>query len=142
MHLVAGLIALAFAARWPESGYRRIPRRVAVSLAATYWHFMTIVWLGLFLLGAYQEVLGDLHNLFGDTDAVNVIVASDGRYRLADSERGDSVNELLGYVHFNPEEMLESYLRKLREQGISAPYVDSFYRELKAGLQGYTYLKT
>lgn len=50
LHLVAGLIALAFAARWPESGYRRISRRVAVRLAATYWHFMTIVWLGLFLL--------------------------------------------------------------------------------------------
>jgi arginine decarboxylase len=98
--------------------------------------------LGIFLVGAYQEILGDMHNLFGDTDAVNVIVASDGRYRFTKPERGDSVDELLRYVHFDPEEMLESYLRKLREQGISAPYVDSFYRELKAGLQGYTYLKT
>ncbi|MGB5200274.1 MAG: biosynthetic arginine decarboxylase [Sedimenticolaceae bacterium] len=98
--------------------------------------------LGIFLVGAYQEILGDMHNLFGDTDAVNVIVASDGRYRLAEPERGDSVDELLRYVHFDPEEMLESYLRKLREQGISAPYVDSYYRELKAGLRGYTYLKT
>ena len=97
--------------------------------------------LGIFLVGAYQEILGDMHNLFGDTDAVNVIVASNGRYRFAEPERGDSVDELLRYVHFDPEEMLESYLRKLREQGISAPDVDSFYRELKAGLQGYTYLK-
>ena len=98
--------------------------------------------LGVFLVGAYQEILGDMHNLFGDTDAVNVILEGDGRYRLADPERGDSVDELLSYVHFDPEEMLESYLRRLRDQAVSEACIDSYYRELKAGLHGYTYLKS
>jgi arginine decarboxylase len=97
--------------------------------------------LGVFLVGAYQEILGDMHNLFGDTDAVNVIVEADGKYRLAQPERGDSVDELLRYVHFDPEEMLESYLRRLREQDVGEAFIDSYYRELKAGLHGYTYLK-
>ncbi|MCG6965933.1 MAG: biosynthetic arginine decarboxylase [Chromatiaceae bacterium] len=98
--------------------------------------------LGIFLVGAYQEILGDMHNLFGDTDTVNVILEAGGRFRLAEPERGDSVDELLKYVHFDPEQMLESYLRRLREQGVSEAFVDSYYRELKAGLHGYTYLKT
>lgn len=97
--------------------------------------------LGVFLVGAYQEILGDMHNLFGDTDAVNVILEDGGRYRLAEPERGDSVDELLRYVHFDPEQMLDSYLRKLRAQHVSEAFIDSYYRELKAGLHGYTYLK-
>jgi len=97
--------------------------------------------LGIFLVGAYQEILGDMHNLFGDTDAVNVILEEGGRYRLAEPERGDSVDELLRYVHFDPEQMLDSYLRRLRAQGVGEAFIDSYYRELKAGLHGYTYLK-
>jgi len=98
--------------------------------------------LGIFLVGAYQEILGDMHNLFGDTDAVNVIVEDGGRYRLAEPERGDSVDELLRYVHFDPEQMLDAYLRRLRAQGVGEAFIDSYYRELKAGLHGYTYLKS
>lgn len=96
--------------------------------------------LGIFLVGAYQEILGDMHNLFGDTDAVNVSISPDGQYRLAEPEYGDSVDELLRYVHFDPDEMLNTYLRRLREQGVSEASVDSHYRELKAALRGYTYL--
>ncbi len=98
--------------------------------------------LGVFLVGAYQEILGDMHNLFGDTDAVNVLLDADGRYRLAEPERGDSVDELLRYVHFDPEAMLDAYLRKLRAQGVGEAFIDSYYRELKAGLRGYTYLSS
>ncbi|MCB1801851.1 MAG: biosynthetic arginine decarboxylase [Gammaproteobacteria bacterium] len=98
--------------------------------------------LGVFLVGAYQEILGDMHNLFGDTDAVNVTLDRDGRARLAMPERGDSVDELLRYVHFDPEAMLTTYLQRLREQGVGEAYVDAYYRELKAGLHGYTYLKS
>jgi len=97
--------------------------------------------LGIFLVGAYQEILGDMHNLFGDTDAVNVILEDGGRYRLAEPERGDSVDELLRYVHFDPEEMLERYVQKLKAEGVGEALMDSYYRELKAGLQGYTYLE-
>ena len=97
--------------------------------------------LGVFLVGAYQEILGDMHNLFGDTDAVNVSIDGEGRARIAAPEPGDSVDELLRYVHYDPEAMLDTYLRRLREQGVSEAYIDSYYRELKVGLHGYTYLK-
>ncbi len=97
--------------------------------------------LGIFLVGAYQEILGDMHNLFGDTDAVNIELNDDGGYRLTEPEPGDSVDELLRYVHYDPQSMLESYLRRLREQGVGEACIDSYYRELKVGLHGYTYLK-
>ena len=97
--------------------------------------------LGVFLVGAYQEILGDMHNLFGDTDAVNVVLEPDGGYRLTEPERGDSVDELLRYVHFDPDAMLKSYMRKLRDQEMGEAVIEDYYRELKAGLHGYTYLK-
>lgn len=97
--------------------------------------------LGIFMLGAYQEVLGDMHNLFGDTDAVNLELDGKGGYRLTQQESGDSIEELLNYVHFDTEAMLESYRRKLEGSGLSAVQADQFYMELKAGLQGYTYLE-
>lgn len=96
--------------------------------------------LGVFLVGAYQEILGDMHNLFGDTDAVNVVIESDGSYRLAEPEKGDSADELLQYVHFNPGQMLEVYLQRLRCQGVDGGLVENYLRELKRGLYGYTYL--
>jgi len=96
--------------------------------------------LGIFLVGAYQEILGDMHNLFGDTDAVNVELDGQGGYRLADPERGDSVDELLRYVHFEPQQMLERYRQKLSSRGIPHDRLDSWFRELKAGLHGTTYL--
>ena len=97
--------------------------------------------LGVFLVGAYQEILGDMHNLFGDTDAVNVLIEADGGYRLAEPERGDSVDELLRYVHYEPEEMLGCYMSRLRNQGVGEPFIGRYLRELEAGLHGYTYLK-
>jgi arginine decarboxylase len=97
--------------------------------------------LGVFMVGAYQEILGDMHNLFGDTDAVNVLMDADGGYRLAEPERGDSVDELLKYVHYEPREMLGCYLSRLRSQGVGEPFIGLYLRELEAGLHGYTYLK-
>ena len=97
--------------------------------------------IGVFLIGAYQEILGDMHNLFGDTDAVNVELDGAGGYRLTQPERGDSVDELLRYVHFDPEQMLKAYREKLRAAPIPARAADQFYDELKAGLHGYTYLE-
>lgn len=96
--------------------------------------------LGIFLVGAYQEILGDMHNLFGDTDAVNVELDEQGGYRLAEPERGDSVDELLCHVHFEPQQMLECYRHKLHEGGGDARVADSHFRELEAGLHGTTYL--
>ena len=97
--------------------------------------------LGIFLVGAYQEILGDMHNLFGDTDAVSVSVDADGSYRVGRPEHGDAVDDLLRYVHFEPDAMLETYRQRLRLQGVSENLVNVYYRELSRGLQGYTYLK-
>lgn len=96
--------------------------------------------LGIFLVGAYQEILGDMHNLFGDTDAVSVTITADGGYSLASPEPGDTVDELLRYVHFEPEEMLGVYRRRLHENGIEASRAEAFFRELELGLGAYTYL--
>lgn len=96
--------------------------------------------LGIFLVGAYQEILGDMHNLFGDTDAVNIELDGNGGFRLAEPERGDSVDELLRYVHFDPQQMLEQYRRKLAANGLSGREMDGYFRELKAALHGTTYL--
>jgi arginine decarboxylase len=60
------------------------------------------------MVGAYQEILGDMHNLFGDTNAVNVRVAGSG-WKLEGAEQGDRTDELLRYVHLAPEELAKSY---------------------------------
>lgn len=96
--------------------------------------------LGIFLVGAYQEILGDMHNLFGDTDAVNVELDGAGGFSFSGAERGDSVDELLRYVHFEPQHMLERYRQKLAAADLQHPRMDSLFRELKAGLHGTTYL--
>jgi arginine decarboxylase len=97
--------------------------------------------LGFFMLGAYQEILGDIHNLFGDSDAVNVELDGQGGYRLLEPERGDSVDELLRYVHFDPQAMLEKLRGKLEATDLGPEQRQSYFQELEAGLQGYTYLE-
>jgi arginine decarboxylase len=97
--------------------------------------------LGFFLVGAYQEILGDMHNLFGDTDAVDVELDGVGGYRLVRPERGDSVDQLLSYVHFDPRDMLARYRRKLDAAGLAESEREQYFTELKAGLYGYTYLE-
>lgn len=97
--------------------------------------------LGIFMVGAYQEILGDMHNLFGDTDSVNVELLADGSYRLDQIEQGDTVDDVLGYVHINADELLESYQRKVADSGLPDDVQDSYLEELEAGLRGYTYLE-
>lgn len=95
--------------------------------------------LGIFMVGAYQENLGDMHNLFGDTDVVNVEVDADG-WRLADAEQGDRADELLRYVHFEPDDLRAAYRRKLAASGLDARSKREAEALLEAGLSGYTYL--
>jgi arginine decarboxylase len=97
--------------------------------------------IGMFLVGAYQEILGDMHNLFGDTDAVNVELDGQGGYRLTQPERGDAIDELLRYVHYDPEQMLTAYRRKLQAEGVSAAEAEAYFAELRDGLTGYSYLE-
>jgi arginine decarboxylase len=97
--------------------------------------------IGIFLVGAYQEILGDMHNLFGDTHSVNVELDGRGGYRLVQPMRGDGTDDLLRYVHIDPEELERAYRKKLVEAGLPAERRKLFESELIAGLGGYTYLE-
>ncbi len=97
--------------------------------------------LGLFMLGAYQEILGDMHNLFGDTDSVNVSMNDDGSYQLSQDEQGDTVEEVLSIVHFKPDDLLAAYQEKIERAGLDENVSSIFMAELEAGLRGYTYLE-
>lgn len=97
--------------------------------------------LGIFLVGAYQEILGDMHNLFGDTDSVHVCLTESGGYELSKPLQGDTVDHVLRYVHFNPDELLELYRNKLGQTNLSEDQQAEYLEELGAGLHGYTYLE-
>ena len=96
--------------------------------------------LGIFMVGAYQEILGDMHNLFGDTNAVNVVPDGAGGWTLEDAEKGDRTDELLRYVHLEPEALAASYRRKFEDSKIPQGERAALLAELEAGLTGYTYL--
>jgi arginine decarboxylase len=96
--------------------------------------------LGIFLVGAYQEILGDMHNLFGDTNAVNVVLDGKGGWKLEDPEKGDRTDELLRYVHLEPDELKAAYGRKLDAAKLADAERAALQAELEAGLTGYTYL--
>ncbi|MCG8015913.1 MAG: biosynthetic arginine decarboxylase [Candidatus Thiodiazotropha sp. 'RUGA'] len=100
--------------------------------------------LGIFLTGAYQEILGDLHNLFGDTHAVHIRMDGD-HYELEQVVAGESVAEVLDYVQFHEKVLLDRMRRQLQEarlQGrISAREANRFLRRYQEGLKGYTYLE-
>ncbi|MCG8433037.1 MAG: biosynthetic arginine decarboxylase [Gammaproteobacteria bacterium] len=97
--------------------------------------------LGFFMLGAYQEILGDIHNLFGDTDSVNVELDGKDGYRFEQAEHGDTAEELLSYVHFNGPELLKRYSDKIATADIDKQTQKKYLRELEEGLRGYTYLE-
>lgn len=98
--------------------------------------------LGIFLVGAYQEILGDMHNLFGDTASVHVELLADGGCQLEQPLRGDDVSSVLRYVHFIPEELLADYRRKTEQASwLSKEQRQTCLNILASGLEGYTYLK-
>ena len=102
-------------------------------------------YVGVFLVGAYQEILGDLHNLFGDTHAVHVSVDDNNAAVLEAVIKGDTVREVLGYVQFDGEALADK-IRRDSETAVRAGRLDvaqagrltRFYEE---GLNGYTYLE-
>ncbi len=98
--------------------------------------------LGVFLTGAYQEILGDLHNLFGDTNAVHIRLASNGMYEVTDLVHGDTVTEVLNYVQFRASDLLQTFRRKVTAaKHISRQEANTFIADYIAGLEGYTYLE-
>ncbi|MGK2960896.1 MAG: biosynthetic arginine decarboxylase [Gemmatimonadaceae bacterium] len=97
--------------------------------------------LGIFLTGAYQEILGDLHNLFGDTNAVHIRLSKDG-YEVAELVHGDTVTEVLAYVQFRASDLLATFRRKVAAaKGITRQEANTFIADYVAGLEGYTYLE-
>jgi arginine decarboxylase len=102
-------------------------------------------YLGVFLVGAYQETLGDLHNLFGDTNVVNVAINPDGTYEFAREFHGDSIADVLSYVEYEPKQMLEQF-RRVAEEAVRSGKIDIAQRQrimqaFKDSMQGYTYFE-
>lgn len=97
--------------------------------------------LGIFLVGAYQEILGDMHNLFGDTNAVDVRLDTNGNYQIENCHHGDTVDTVLREVHFDPESMLTTFQQQLKQSVLSADQQKQYLTELTAGLGAYTYFK-
>jgi arginine decarboxylase len=101
--------------------------------------------IGVFLTGAYQETLGDLHNLFGDTNVVSVSLDEDGGIEFTKIVEGDSVEDVLTYVEYSPKSM-KSRFRRMVEDAVRRGRIDMRVRNLaiqayEEGIQGYTYFE-
>ena len=101
-------------------------------------------YIGVFLVGAYQEILGDMHNLFGDTNAVHISVTKDG-YEIDQLIDGETVADVLDYVEYNPKKLVrnvEAWVTNSMKKGIITPEEGrQFLNTYRAGLYGYTYLE-
>jgi arginine decarboxylase len=96
--------------------------------------------LGFFLVGAYQEILGDIHNLFGDTDAVEVHIAGDGGYAMTQQRRGDTTDVMLDYVGYRLDDLRAAYRDKVAAAGLPSADAAKLDAILESGLTAYTYL--
>lgn len=96
--------------------------------------------IGFFLLGAYQEVLGDMHNLFGDTHAVNVVYNDQAQLEFTELEKGDCVNELLASIHVQGEHILNTCKGLLSKVNTTNVTSEEILEEINNALYGYTYL--
>lgn len=101
-------------------------------------------YFGVFLVGAYQEILGDMHNLFGDTNAVHISVYAD-RYEIDQIIDGETVDEVLDYVQYNPKKLVrnvETWVTRAMKSGKITPEEGrEFLSNYRSGLYGYTYLE-
>lgn len=96
--------------------------------------------MGIFLVGAYQEILGDMHNLFGDTNSVDIELDGSGGFRLAHAEPADTAGEILRYVHFDPEGLLAVLQDKLAASNLLDTDKRSYLKQFKKVLDASTYL--
>lgn len=100
-------------------------------------------YLGVFLVGAYQETLGDLHNLFGDTNVMSVRITKDGTFDLINEIEGDTVEDVLSYVEYNTKEMRLNFKKTaeqaIREGKITPKERKKILESFEIGLRGYTY---
>jgi arginine decarboxylase len=101
-------------------------------------------YLGMFLVGAYQEIMGSLHNLFGDTNVVHIRITPNG-YQVESVVQGDTIREVLGYVQYDSEDLLETMRRRtetaLQNQTITIEEAQKLLQNYASSLNNYTYLK-
>lgn len=102
-------------------------------------------YLGVFLVGAYQETLGDLHNLLGDTNVVTIRILDNGEYEFVNEQEGDTVAEVLAYFQYDPKQLFIRF-RETAEQAVRAGRISAQERReivhaYEAGLRGYTYFE-
>jgi arginine decarboxylase len=102
-------------------------------------------YMGVFLVGAYQETLGDLHNLMGDTNVVSIRINEDGTFDLVHELDGDSIADVLSYVEYQPQQLFEQF-RNTAEQAVRKGRITPVQRqqildEFSASLRGYTYFE-
>ncbi len=102
--------------------------------------------LGFFLVGAYQEILGDLHNLFGDTHAVQVRLTGNDSYSIEHTEKGDNVSDVLHYVHYSADALLKT-VQHAADEAVAQGRMNDGQRQLlietvEVGLEGYTYFES
>jgi arginine decarboxylase len=96
--------------------------------------------LGFFLVGAYQEILGNLHNLFGDTNSLDVTLTPDGRFEINDLIVGDTVTNVLNIAHFDTKKLLQSYEKQLLKSDLDEEIVNLYLKELRSIFSQLTYL--
>lgn len=102
-------------------------------------------YMAAFLVGAYQETLGDLHNLLGDTNVVSVRIQEDGSFDFVREIDGDSISDVLSYVEYDPKYMLERFRAKaekaVRDGKITVKERRTVLERFEASLRGYTYFE-
>jgi arginine decarboxylase len=97
-------------------------------------------YLGFFLVGAYQEILGNLHNLFGDTNSLDVKLLPDGQFELNDLVNGDTVTNVLHFAHFDTKKLILSYEKQLINRELPKEQILSYLNELRSIFSQLTYL--
>ncbi len=122
-----------------------IDNRKVKGLLDLHQHTGEDYFLGAFLVGAYQEILGDLHNLFGDTNAVHVSLSEGGGWEIEDVVEGDTVREVLHYVQFDADDLKRDMRKRvehaLRDKKLTIDEARLLLKFYENGLEGYTYLE-
>ncbi len=113
---------------------------IETTLPVPAWSKDTSYLMGFFLVGAYQEILGDMHNMFGDTHSVVVNINDDGESDITFINEGDTVEDMMRYVHIDVDAIRANY-RQLVSQRVADAEQEDVLEELERGLSGYTYLE-